>query len=54
MQEQIKTFETGHRLAGTKHEYWTLKLILNGEVVGVHTSKNQNYILRLKAEWMQR
>ena len=52
--EQTKSFVIGHRLANTPQEYWTLKLILNGELVRVHTSKNQSYILSLAQNWKNR
>jgi hypothetical protein len=52
--EQTKSFVIGHRLAGTRQEYWTLKLVLNGEVVNVHTSKSKNYILNLANNWNNR
>jgi|TARA_R110000782_G_scaffold8524_3_gene27810 hypothetical protein len=51
MKAQIKTYEYKARLAGTKQEYHTLKLILDGKVVGIHTSKSSNYINRLKIDW---
>jgi hypothetical protein len=52
--EQTKSFVIGHRLANTPQEYWTLKLVLNGEVVNVHTSKSKNYIVNLARDWQNR
>jgi hypothetical protein len=49
--KQIKEHQLVHRLAGTKHEYWALKLILNGEVVNVYTSKSLPYIRSLMVGW---
>ncbi len=49
--QQTKSFKINHRLANTPQEYWTLKLILNGEVVNVHTSKNKTYIVNIAQNW---
>jgi hypothetical protein len=54
MQKQTKSAELNHRLAGMKQEYWTLKLIRDGSIVGVHTSKNQSYITQRKVEWLRK
>jgi hypothetical protein len=51
MTKQTKTHEFKTRLAGTKHEYHALKLILDGKVVGIHTSKSLNHINRLRTDW---
>jgi hypothetical protein len=53
MQAQTKSYEMKHRIPNHPHEYWTLKLILNGEVVRVHTSENRRYIEQLRDQWMQ-
>ena len=49
--KQIKTTVLGHRLANTAQEYWTLKLLLNGEVKTVHTSKSKGYLLNIASNW---
>lgn len=49
--KQTKTTLLNHRLAGTAQEYWTLKLMLDGELVNVHTSKSRAYLRNIADRW---
>jgi hypothetical protein len=49
--KQTKTIVLNHRLAGTKEEYWTLRLLLDGEIANVHTSKSKAYLLNIAERW---
>jgi hypothetical protein len=49
-----KSTEKTIRCQGTKAQYWTLKLILNGETVSIHTSKDYSYILEVERNFLSR
>lgn len=53
MNEQIKTTEMNIRNQGHKSQYWTLKLFLDGKLVGVHTSKTYSYLLEIQRGFLQ-
>ena len=47
-----RTSEIQIRCKGTPAQYWTLKLMINGNVVTVHTSKTWSYILEIQRNWL--
>jgi len=51
MEKQTKTVVIDHRLANTRHEYWTLNLVLDGKIVNTHTSKSKSYIYNIASDW---
>ena len=38
---------------GTNAQYWALKLMLNGSLHAVHTSKTYSYVLEIQRNWMK-
>ena len=53
MEKQNKTTEIKTRNENSAAQYFTLKCVLDGELVNVHTSKSYSYILNLSNEFLK-
>jgi hypothetical protein len=49
----IKTTDLHVRCEGCPAQYWVLRLLIDGKLVGVHTSKTYSYLLEIQRGFLQ-
>lgn len=49
----MKSYKITQHVVGSPNMYWALKLLRNGEVVNVHTSKNKTCVMAIAKNWMK-